>query len=339
MAERNYLDQTGLDTLVEQILIKLSEKLSLTGGHVTGDTIIDVLQSSDLSITSTATYIEEPDYDSNPMLLTTRQKVDNMLYDLDLNTIKITDGTTITVVQPSDLENLKNSIEPILCQELPIPDSTNHGRLALLYDGKADSVYVSILTDTGYQWKDLSSSGGSTVTVTPARTSGTSVGDITVDGTKKTLYIPSTYLDKSSTARQEISGQVYVGSCSTNLGNAYTHQRNVSSFGSSVVTGTPYVGACFAVSSDGSASFQHKTFTSETGGGARNAAVLRFYGTQDKRGKIQFAINTGSSATPTEDMYKDVAMVDDIPKFVTLTQEEYDRIPNPDADTYYVIVE
>lgn len=157
------------------------------------------------------------------------------------------------------------------------------------------------------------SGGGSDVTVTPARTSGTSVGDITVDGKIKTLYIPSTYLDKSYTGRNQISGQIYVGDLDTNVNNAFTHQRNVDSYSSQNVTGTPYNGATFAVGSDGSANFQHKTYTTTSGGGAKNAAVLRFYGTTTKTGKIQFAVNTGTAATPTEDMYKDVAMVEDIP--------------------------
>lgn len=129
------------------------------------------------------------------------------------------------------------------------------------------------------------------------------------------------YLDKTSTARNDIAGQVYVGSCSTNVGNAYTHLRQVTSS----ITGTPYNGASFAVSFDGTASFQHKTFTTSAAGGARNAAVLRFYGTQNgvnSTGKLQFAVNNGSASTPTEDMYKDVAMVDDIPS--ATKQSEWD---------------
>lgn len=181
----------------------------------------------------------------------------------------------------------------------------------------------------------------SDVTVTPARTSGTKIGDITVDGTKKTFYISSTYLDKSSTARNDVAGQIYVGSCSTNVSNAFTHQRDVTKVsGGNFLPGTPYVGATFAVSSDGSASFQHKTFTSSAGAGARNAAILRFYGKQDgSNGALQFAVNTTNTTMPSESDYKDVAFVDDIPKFVTLTQEEYNLLSSPDEDTFYVIVE
>lgn len=409
MAERTYLGQQGLDTLVEQILIKLNEKLSLTGGHVTGDTIIDTLQSANLSITGTATYTEEPDYDSNPMLLTTRQKVNTMLSDLDLNTIKITDGTVITVVQPSDLDNLKNSIEPILCQELPIPDSTNHGRLALVYDGTSDSVYVSVLTNEGYTWKDLfnsgsvvsvdptltsgtkvaditvdgnvsslyapqykagtnitideetntiSAKGGTTVTVTPALTSGTKVADITVDGINKVLYTPTVdstvfvpRLSGGAAGFSFINDKIFVGDFTNNVNNAFTNVRKLvdasGNIMAGVLTGAKINGASFSCNADGSAAFMHKTYPDTAtikspNTGARNNAVLRFYATKDgvnSVGKLQFAINTSTASTPTEAMYKDVAMVDDIPKFVTLTQEEYNLISNPDADTFYVIVE
>lgn len=162
-----------------------------------------------------------------------------------------------------------------------------------------------------------SSDGGSSIEVNPAINSGTKIADITVDDNKKTIYIPSTYLDKTYTGENILAGKLTVGSCSTNTSNAYLHQRNVSNAGAtSIVTGTPYNGASFAVSGDGSASFQHKTYTNSSAGGARNAAVLRFYGTQDKKGgALQFAINTGTSATPTEAMYKNVAMVDDIPVY------------------------
>lgn len=146
------------------------------------------------------------------------------------------------------------------------------------------------------------------------------------------------YLDKTSTNRNDIAGPVYVGSCSTNVGNAFTHLRQVTA----PITGTPYNGAAFAVSLDGTASFQHKTFTTAAAGGARNAAVLRFYGTQNgvnSTGKLQFAVNNGSASTPTEDMYKDVAMVDDIPS--ATKQSEWDSkytkpadgIPKTDLDS------
>ncbi|CAJ0592318.1 unnamed protein product [Cylicocyclus nassatus] len=154
---------------------------------------------------------------------------------------------------------------------------------------------------------------GSVVTVTPSRNSGEKIADITVDNTTKSLYISSNYLDKSYSGENKLSGKVTVGSCSTNVNNAYLHQRNVSSY-NGIVSGTPYVGACFAINSDGSAGFFHKTYSDANGNGARNSAILRFFGVRDKEGgKLQFGTNaTGNVA---ESDYKTVAMIDDIPNY------------------------
>ena len=140
------------------------------------------------------------------------------------------------------------------------------------------------------------------------------------------------YLDKTSTAKNYLAGQVYVGDCTTNVANAFTHMRNTSigqHASTSSVTGTFLNGAAFSVNSDGSSAFMCKTFANEQGGGGRNNAVLRFYATRDNensKGALQFAINTGTANTPTEAMYKNVAMVDDIPKVASdigAATEEY----------------
>lgn len=104
-------------------------------------------------------------------------------------------------------------------------------------------------------------------------------------------------LSLSKTSTQTMNGALYIGSATSNVGNAYTHQRKVTS----PITGANVNGVAFAVAATGEASFQHKTYN-DSGGGAKNDAVLRFW-----KDHIQFASNTGSSATPTEDMYKELA--------------------------------
>lgn len=124
--------------------------------------------------------------------------------------------------------------------------------------------------------------------------------------------IKDRFLDKSSTGISVISGKLQVGNNTTNTTNAYLHIRNV---GTSNITGKKVNGACFSVNGDGTASFQHKIYNDD-GSNARNAAVMRFYGKDDKTGKIQFAVNTGTASTPTEAMYKDLATVDDVNSIV-----------------------
>ena len=120
------------------------------------------------------------------------------------------------------------------------------------------------------------------------------------------LISAQNFLDKGYTGINTLAGKVQVGTASTNVNNAFTNIRNV---GSSSVTGAIVNGACFSVNADGSASFQHKTYDN-SGGSARNAAVLRFFGMSDKTGKLQFAVNSGNDASPSEAMYKDVSLSD-----------------------------
>lgn len=120
------------------------------------------------------------------------------------------------------------------------------------------------------------------------------------------LISAQNFLDKGYTGINTLSGKVQVGTASTNVNNAFTNIRNI---GSSSITGSSVNGACFSVNADGSASFQHKTYDNN-GGSAKNAAVLRFFGKSDKTGKLQFAINSGNDASPSEDMYKDVSFSD-----------------------------
>lgn len=120
----------------------------------------------------------------------------------------------------------------------------------------------------------------------------------------------SNYLDKTYTGENKIAGKLTVGSCSTNVNNAYLHQRNVGTTGT--VTNTAYNGGAFAVNSDGSVGFFHKTYTDASGNGARNSAILRFFGKRDQEGGgLQFGVNANGNVAESD--YKTVAMVEDIP--------------------------
>lgn len=120
------------------------------------------------------------------------------------------------------------------------------------------------------------------------------------------------YLDLDKTTTQTMKGALYIGSATTNVGNAYTHQRKVTSN----ITGASVNGVAFAVAQTGEASFQHKVYDN-SGGSAKNDAVLRFW-----KDHLQFANNTGSGNVPTEDMYKEIA-----------TQEYVDAQATPIATT------
>lgn len=106
----------------------------------------------------------------------------------------------------------------------------------------------------------------------------------------------STYVSKVNSGTETMAGRLQVGNHTTNITNAFLHVRKVSSS----VTGREVNGAGLAVNSDGTATIQHKTYNSD-GTGAKNAAILRV----SNKG-LQFAINTGSGNTPTEDMYHNV---------------------------------
>lgn len=96
-----------------------------------------------------------------------------------------------------------------------------------------------------------------------------------------------------------LSGKIQIGDALKNnsIANAILHIRKVTNS----VTGSLVNGACYSVNGDGTATLQHKTYN-EDGTGAKNAAILRL----SNQG-LQFAINTGSSASPSEDMYKEIA--------------------------------
>lgn len=119
------------------------------------------------------------------------------------------------------------------------------------------------------------------------------------------------YLDKAYTGINELAGKIQVGSATTNVTNAFTHVRQT---GSGSISGKTVNGAAFSVNGDGSASFQHKTYDAN-GSGAKNAAVFRFWG-GDSSG-IQFAVNSGTGATPSESDYRNLAFEDQIPNEVT----------------------
>ena len=105
------------------------------------------------------------------------------------------------------------------------------------------------------------------------------------------------YLNKNDTGTSILKGKIQIGDYTSNITNALLHIRKVSSS----ITGKSVNGACYSVNSDGTASLQHKIYNDD-GSGAKNSAVLRM----SNQG-IQFAINTGSGATPSEDMYKELA--------------------------------
>ena len=105
------------------------------------------------------------------------------------------------------------------------------------------------------------------------------------------------YLNKNDTGTSILKGKIQIGDYTSNITNAILHIRKVTS----PITGKAVNGACYSVNSDGTASLQHKIYNDD-GTGAKNSAVLRM----SNQG-IQFAINTGSGATPTEDMYKELA--------------------------------
>lgn len=135
-------------------------------------------------------------------------------------------------------------------------------------------------------------------------------------------------LSLSKTTTQTMSGALYIGSATSNVGNAYTHQRKVTS----PITGKSVNGAAFAVAATGEASFQHKTYNDD-GSGAKNDAVLRFW-----KDHIQFASNTGSGATPTEDMYKELAFKEEIPtKTSELTNDSHFATALELIDLFYPV--
>lgn len=123
----------------------------------------------------------------------------------------------------------------------------------------------------------------------------------------------SPYLNKNTTTANVFKARFQIGEYKDNIANAFTHIRNV---GDTSITGKVVNGAAFSVNMDGTASFMHKLYD-DNGTNARNAAVLRFYGDTDKSGKLQFAINTGDASTPTEDMFKTVAFMEDILPLLT----------------------
>lgn len=119
--------------------------------------------------------------------------------------------------------------------------------------------------------------------------------------------VPSNYLDKNSTSSNVLKGNLQIGAYNTNVVNAILHIRNV---GTNNITGAKVNGACYSVNADGTASLMHKTYN-DSGGNARNMAILRM----SNKG-IQFAVNTGTGNTPTEDMYHNVVTEDTLLTYI-----------------------
>lgn len=121
------------------------------------------------------------------------------------------------------------------------------------------------------------------------------------DYVDKKIPNTSNFLNKTSTAINVLKGRIQIGSASDNIPNAILHIRNV---GTNSITGASVNGACYSVNADGTATLQHKTYDNN-GNNAKNAAILRM----SNQG-LQFAVNTGNSSSPTEEMYKNIATVD-----------------------------
>lgn len=77
----------------------------------------------------------------------------------------------------------------------------------------------------------------------------------------------------STTKRQTINSQLYIGSATTSISNAFTHIRKLDKVPD--YQGRNVYGLAFAVGSDGLASMQYKTFDNKGTGGI-NEAVVRF---------------------------------------------------------------
>lgn len=105
------------------------------------------------------------------------------------------------------------------------------------------------------------------------------------------------FLDKTASGKNVLAGSLQVGDHTKDIANAYLHMRKVTA----PITGKNVNGASFGVNADGTAAFFQKTYNND-GTGAKNAAVLRFSG----KG-LQFAVNTGSASSPTDEMYKEIA--------------------------------
>lgn len=113
----------------------------------------------------------------------------------------------------------------------------------------------------------------------------------------------SKFLDKTNTGVNTLNGKIQIGdSTHLEITNAILHVRKVSS----PVTDKEVNGACFSVNGDGTATLQHKTYNSDALDGAKNSAVLRM----SNKG-LQFAVNTGSTASPAEKDYKNVLVEGD----------------------------
>lgn len=195
-----------------------------------------------------------------------------------------------------------NSVTPEI-NSISIPTSSGGSEFGLGTDGQTLKT-----NGTSIYWGDNSYNDLTDKPTIVTYTAGTNVS-ISADN-KISSSVPSNYLNKSSTSSNILSGNIQVGSASLNVVNAYLHIRNV---GDNSITGAKVNGACFSVNGDGTASFQHKKYN-DSGGGAKNSAILRFSNLG-----LQFAVNSGDGSSPTEDMYKQVAMIDDINSAIVST--------------------
>lgn len=155
------------------------------------------------------------------------------------------------------------------------------------------------------------------VTSVSVKMNGSTMGTVTESGTIDlgdvlTSASMTNYLNKKDTGTSILKGKVQVGDKDLNIVNAFSHIRNIGN--STSVTGFKVNGATFSVNGDGSASFQHKSYNDD-GTGVNNRAVLRFYGKEDKTGKLQFAVNSTTGSTPAESDYKDVLLSDSVQSY------------------------
>lgn len=218
------------------------------------------------------------------------------LIDADLGTAQ----SDIQTLQ-NDIDNLEDSLENKQ-NTLTKQDKDNLVKESLINNSNQLSDEEQIKIET---WLGLAHNYLTYYNTTPYQVNGDYI-----PAHKKYVdsVIPSTddFISKKFTGTNILNGKIQIGDKDSAITNAILHIRNV---GSSSITGKNVNGACYSVNSDGTASLQHKTYNDD-GSGAKNTAVLRM----SNKG-IQFAINTGSGATPSETDYQELATqkyVDDV---------------------------
>lgn len=104
---------------------------------------------------------------------------------------------------------------------------------------------------------------------------------------------------KSATTRQTLNSQLFIGTATNNICNAYTHIRKLDSIFD--YQNRNVYGMAFAIGADSTATIQYKTYDS-AGNSGINEAVIRF-----SKDKLQFASRSSNiSNVPIESDYQDI---------------------------------